>query len=78
MTLSATEFKARCLNILDRVKTHGETVTITKRGRVVARLVPAADTADRPWLRLRGASTRWHGDPFAPVVAERDVDALKE
>ena len=78
MTLSATDFKARCLNILDRVKTQGETVTITKRGRIVARLVPAADTADRPWLRLRNARVRWHGNPLAPVVAERDVDALNE
>jgi len=78
MTLSATEFKARCLNILDRVKAQQETITITKHGRVVARLVPAADTADQPWLRLRKTPARWHGDPFAPVVAERDVDALNE
>lgn len=78
MTLSATEFKARCLNILDRVKTQQETVTITKRGRVVARLVPAADASEQPWLRLRKTPARWHGDPFAPVVAERDVNALNE
>lgn len=78
MTLSATEFKARCLNILDRVKAQHETVTITKHGRVVARLVPATDTTDQPWMRLRKTPVRWHGDPIAPVVAERDVDALND
>ena len=39
VTLAATEFKARCLAVLDRVCRTGEEVTITKRGRPVARLV---------------------------------------
>ena len=51
--VSATEFKATCLSLIDRVRERGETVTITKHGRVVARLVAAGDEDDRPWLRLR-------------------------
>jgi prevent-host-death family protein len=46
MKVPASEFKARCLAILDKVHEDGETVTITKRGRVVARLVPAGDEAE--------------------------------
>jgi prevent-host-death family protein len=38
--MTATEIKATLLAVLDRVAT-GEEVEITKRGRVVARLVPA-------------------------------------
>jgi prevent-host-death family protein len=75
-TVAAAEFKARCLALIDRVRERGEPITITKRGRVVARLVPAGDEADRPWLALRGQG-RWTGDPYAPVVDERDVEALK-
>jgi len=41
-TLAATEFKARCLAALDEVARTGEEVTITKRGKAVARLVPPA------------------------------------
>lgn len=37
----ATEFKARCLELMDRVAEKRETYVITKRGRPVARLVPA-------------------------------------
>ena len=38
--LSATDFKATCLSVIDFVaETSGE-VVITKRGRAVARLVP--------------------------------------
>lgn len=39
--VSATEFKAKCLAILDEVDDQGGTVTITKRGRPVAVLGPA-------------------------------------
>ncbi|MEZ0326725.1 MAG: type II toxin-antitoxin system Phd/YefM family antitoxin [Fimbriimonas sp.] len=37
-TMSATEFKAKCLNILEHVPTEG--LAITKRGKTVARLYP--------------------------------------
>ena len=76
MNIAASEFKAKCLALIDQVRERGEPVTITKRGRVVARLVPAEDEDDRPWQRLRGAA-RWIGDPLAPVVTETEVDVLK-
>ncbi|MBM3777461.1 MAG: type II toxin-antitoxin system prevent-host-death family antitoxin [Acidimicrobiia bacterium] len=74
--MPAAEFKAKCLALLDRVHDHGESVTITKRGRVVARLVPAGDPDERPWLRLR-ATGRFTGDPFAPVVDETEIEAAR-
>ncbi|TMA69720.1 MAG: type II toxin-antitoxin system Phd/YefM family antitoxin [Deltaproteobacteria bacterium] len=39
-TITATEFKARCLELMDRVCERGETYLITKRGRRVAQLAP--------------------------------------
>jgi prevent-host-death family protein len=77
MKMNATEFKAKCLAVIDRVHARRETVTITKRGRVVARLVPEDAGSEKPWLRLRERPARWRGDPFAPVVTDRDVEALK-
>jgi prevent-host-death family protein len=76
MTVTATEFKAKCLAIIDRVQATGETVIITKRGRVVAKLVSESAENARPWLELRG-SVKWHGDPFAPVVDESEIEALR-
>jgi prevent-host-death family protein len=76
LTLPAAEFKAKCLALIDRVHDRGEPITITKRGRVVARLVPAGDEEARPWLALRGQG-RWTGDPFTPAVEERDIEVLK-
>jgi hypothetical protein len=38
-------------------------------------VLPAED--ERPWLKLLGSGTLC-GDPFAPVVAEGDIDALSQ
>lgn len=75
--IPAAEFKAKCLALIDRVRERGEPITITKRGRVVARLVPADDEDEKPWLRLRGTA-QWIGDPYAPVVKESEIEALKK
>lgn len=40
ISLAASDFKARCLRLLDEVSEHGTTLIITKRGRPVARLTP--------------------------------------
>jgi len=77
MKINATEFKAKCLSLIDRVHSKGEVITITKRGRIVARLVGDVQADDRPWLALRGQIARWKGDPFTPVVEDADIEALK-
>ena len=39
--VSATEFKAKCLALLDEIEDQGSSITVTKRGRPVATVVPA-------------------------------------
>jgi prevent-host-death family protein len=39
--ISASEFKARCLALLDEVAETKETLVVTKRGKPVAQVVPA-------------------------------------
>lgn len=38
--ITATQFKARCLRLLDEVAETGETLVVTKHGRPVARVEP--------------------------------------
>lgn len=64
--INASEFKARCLAILDDVERSGEPVTILKRGRPVAQLLPAPPVS-RPQDALRGTVT-FHGDVIEPVL----------
>ncbi len=77
MKMNATDFKAQCLAVIDRVHDRREPVTITKRGRVVAKLIPEDDATEQPWRMLRGTAARWIGDPLAPVVTDDDIAVLK-
>jgi prevent-host-death family protein len=43
--VSATEFKARCLALLDEIEERGGPITITRRGRPVAVLGPVKKKA---------------------------------
>jgi prevent-host-death family protein len=40
-SISASEFKAKCLALLDEVAETREALVVTKRGKPVARVVPA-------------------------------------
>ena len=54
-TINASDFKARCLAILDRVHETGERVVILKRGRPVAELSRVTgDGNDYPQADLEG------------------------
>ena len=60
-TIDAAEFEARCLSLIDEVAESGESITITKDGRPMSRLVPCAAQAPSP-----------NGPPFAdPWGADR-------
>ena len=72
----ATEFKAKCLKLIDQVHDTGTPITITKRGKVVAMLQPAGDEDERPWLKLRDG-VKSYKYPFKPAVDPSDWDALE-
>jgi prevent-host-death family protein len=67
-SIRASEFKAKCLAILDEVERTGEPVTILKRGRPVARVVPPMPGQGRyPQESLRG-TVEILGDILEPVL----------
>ncbi len=54
-TMAAGEFKAKCLQVMDEVRSTRTPVVITKRGKPVAKLVPADQ------FRLSGFPDVWLG-----------------
>jgi prevent-host-death family protein len=65
---SASEFKAKCLAILDQVNSTREAVTILKRGKPVAQLVPPIQQdSGYPQDDLLG-SARILGDITTPAL----------
>jgi prevent-host-death family protein len=76
-TMTASEFKAKCLAVLDEVAEHGEIVTILKHGKVVAQLVPAAPRETGfPQDALRG-TVEIFGDVIEPTVPAEDWEAAQ-
>lgn len=69
-TVPAGKFKAQCLALLDRVAESGEPIVVTKRGKPVARVVPAR--AEAP-PSLSGSVT-FHGDVIGPILDDWEID----
>ena len=65
----AGEFKAKCLQLMDRVAATGRSVVITKRGKPVVEVVPAV----RKLATLRGFM-RDHIEIAGDVVAPVELD----
>ena len=76
-TINSSDFKARCLSILDQCRPRGERVLILKRGRPIAELSPATRTAaEYPQMKLEGTVTVV-GDIVGPAVPEDDWESLR-
>jgi prevent-host-death family protein len=73
--IKASEFKAKCLALLDEVERSGDTLVITKNGRPVARVVPL-EPAQKPKLfGLLKGRMEIVGDIISPIDVE--WEALK-
>jgi prevent-host-death family protein len=72
--IKASEFKAKCLALMDEVERTGQTLVITKNGRPVAQLAPAQSSK-------RNARGIWKGHVIVTgdIISPIDVewDALK-
>jgi prevent-host-death family protein len=75
-TMGASEFKARCLRVMEEVRTRRESVLITKKGRPVARIVPAEKPREDIFGCLKGI-VRITGDIESPVVPASDWEQAR-
>ena len=73
MTIAAGEFKARCLKLMDMVNDTHQSVTITKRGVPVARLVPVSQRKNRLLFGALGGCVAYEGDIISPVDERWDA-----
>ena len=58
--VTATEFKAKCLGLLDEIGQRGGTITVTKKGRPVATVAPIRKG------RRRSSEGLWQGKVDIP------------
>jgi len=79
MEISAGEFKAKCLKLMDEVARSHEPLIITKRGRPIARMVPLEDQEPVSLFGYMAGTATLHGDIVAPLdVAWEAMDEAEE
>ena len=65
--ITASEFRAKCLALMDEVADTGEEIVITKRGAPVARLTPCRGKPE-PFIGADRGQIKIHGDIVGPVM----------
>ena len=76
-SIAATEFKAKCLELMDRVAERQESFIITKRGTPVAKLTPLAPKTKETWFGCLQDQVSIEGDLIAGPLLGR-WEAVKE
>jgi prevent-host-death family protein len=71
--IAAGKFKAQCLQLMDDVEKNKIQITITKRGKAVARLVPIDDQAVDLFGYLKG-EIEILGDIIEPLEDKWEAD----
>ena len=76
-SVTATRFKAECLKLIETMNRDGQPIVVTRHGKPVARLTPAAEEK-RPSIigSMRGTVLRYD-DPFEPAIAPEEWDAMR-
>jgi antitoxin (DNA-binding transcriptional repressor) of toxin-antitoxin stability system len=80
LTISATEFKASCLDLLDQLAARKITrLEVTRHGRVVAVLTPPEERSavDELFGAMKGSVTAPDGFDFTEPVFEGTINAAE-
>lgn len=71
--IAAGEFKAKCLKLMDQVQRTKKPITITKRGKPIAQLVPI-DVARKEAFGCLKGTIKIVGDIVSPIDVEWDAN----
>ena len=78
MEISAAEFKAKCLKLMDEIAKTRKSIVITKRGKPVAKLVAAEPERRRPLFGYMAGTITYVGDIESPTDFEGEAQAGTE
>jgi prevent-host-death family protein len=77
--IAISEFKAKCLGLLEQVRKTKTPIRVTRFGRPIADVVPISREADAgDWLGSLADVMTIEGDVVSPVIEESDLEALQD
>jgi len=77
--IAISEFKAKCLALLERVRQTKKPLRVTRFGKPVAEIVPPSPEAGaHGWIGSMKDTMQILGDIVSPVIDEKDIEALRD
>jgi prevent-host-death family protein len=77
--VAISEFKAKCLALLEQVRATKRPLRVNRFGKPVAEVFPTSPTVERAdWLGSLADKTEILGDIISPVIEETDWEALRD
>jgi prevent-host-death family protein len=77
--VSISEFKAKCLALLEQVRKTKQPIRVTRHGKPVAEVVPAREEMERAeWIESMQGSAETLGDIISPATDEDDWEVLRD
>ncbi len=77
--VSISEFKAKCLALLERVRKTKQPLRVTRHGKPVAEIVPATPVFDRSaWIGSLKDFTQILGDIISPASDEDEWEVMRD
>jgi prevent-host-death family protein len=73
-----SEFKAKCLGLIERVHKTRQPLRITRHGRPVAEVIPAGPDRKRKFLGDMVGTGKIVGDIVSPVIDLEDIEAYRD
>lgn len=77
--VSISEFKAKCLALLEQVRKTREPIRVTRHGKPVAEVVPTSPVVNRvQWLNSIKGTTTIKGDIISPAHDRDEWEMLRD
>jgi prevent-host-death family protein len=77
--IAISEFKAKCLALLERVRATKQPIRVTRFGKPVAEIVPPTSVQDRAsWIGSMKNSLQITGDIVSPANDDNEWEVLRD
>jgi prevent-host-death family protein len=76
--ISISEFKAKCLGLIEQVHKTRQPLRITRHGRPVAEVIPAGPDRKRKFLGDMMGTVEFLGDVVSPVIDLEEFEAYRD
>jgi prevent-host-death family protein len=76
--VAISEFKAKCLFLIDQVQKTKTPLVITKFGKPVAEVIPSFPKPTADWMGSMKDSMKILGDIVSPATDESEWEALRD